>query len=170
MGGAGRCPDEPAVPDRPGRPAQPWNWGNYADILGGQFAQRFWGQLWTSSLIAIATTAGVVILGTSVAYAIARFPMRGTGALFSVFAAGLMFPATVGILPTWIIINEIGLVGNPLGVIIPQVAFALPTTVVILTPFVKAIPNEIEEPRRSTARPARASSSGSCCRSRGPAW
>ncbi len=51
----------------------------------------------------------------------------------------------MGILPTWIIINEIGLVGNPLGVIIPQVAFALPTTVVILTPFVKAIPNEIEE-------------------------
>ena len=123
----------------------PWNWNNYADILWGQFASRFWGQVLTSSIIALGTTALVVVLGTSVAYAIGRFKMRGTGALFSIFAAGLMFPATIGILPTWIILNEIGLVGSPLGVIIPQVAFALPTTVVILTPFVRAIPNELEE-------------------------
>ena len=123
----------------------PWNWSNYAEILWGQFASRFWGQVWTSAIIALGTTALVVVLGTSVAYAIGRFKMRGTGVLFSIFAAGLMFPATIGILPTWIILNEIGLVGKPLGVIIPQVAFALPTTVVILTPFVRAIPNELEE-------------------------
>ncbi|QAY69078.1 carbohydrate ABC transporter permease [Xylanimonas protaetiae] len=142
LGGARTNPQ--FLTDPAGLP-NPWNWSNYADILWGQFASRFWGQVMTSAIIAVGTTALVVVLGTSVAYAIGRFPMRGTGALFAIFAAGLMFPATIGILPTWVILGELNLVGNPLGVIIPQVAFALPTTVVILTPFVKAIPREIEE-------------------------
>ena len=142
LGGARTNPQ--LLTDPAGFP-DPWNFANYTDILWGRFASRFWGQVMTSGIVALGTTALVVVLGTSVAYAIARFPMRGTGALFAIFAAGLMFPATVGILPMWIILGEMGLVGNPLGVIIPQVAFAMPTTVVILTPFVKAIPHEIEE-------------------------
>lgn len=123
----------------------PWVFRNYEDVLVGRFSERFWGQLMTSSIIAVGTTALVVVLGVSVAYAISRFPMRGTGVLFSIFAAGLMFPATIGILPTFIILNNLNLLGNPLGVIIPQVAFAMPVTVVILTPFIKAIPKELEE-------------------------
>lgn len=125
----------------------PWHWDNYRQILlpGGQFTARFWGQVMTSVIVSVGTTLLVVILGTSVAYAIGRFRMRGTGVLFSIFAAGLMFPATIGILPMFIMLQEMNLLGNPLGVIIPQVAFALPTTVVILTPFVRAIPRELEE-------------------------
>ncbi len=144
LGGARTNPQ--LLTDPAGLP-NPWNWSNYQNILlpGGQFTSRFWGQVWTSTIISVGTTLLVVLLGTSVAYAIARFKMRGTGALFTLFAAGLMFPATIGILPTFIMLQEMNLLGNPLGVIIPQVAFALPTTVVILTPFVKAIPMEIEE-------------------------
>ncbi len=144
LGGARTNPQ--LLTDPAGLP-NPWNWENYRSILlpGGQFTARFWGQVWTSTIISVGTTLLVVLLGTSVAYAIARFKMRGTGALFTLFAAGLMFPATIGILPTFIMLQEMNLLGNPLGVIIPQVAFALPTTVVILTPFVKAIPMEIEE-------------------------
>jgi len=123
----------------------PWNFSNYADILHGQFASRFWGQVGTSLLIALVTVFFVVLLGTCTAYAIARFPMRGNNILFGIFAAGLMFPATVGLLPILVMLNRMNLMGNPLGVIIPQVAFALPTTVVILTPFIKAIPHELEE-------------------------
>ncbi|WP_425956128.1 carbohydrate ABC transporter permease [Xylanimonas sp. McL0601] len=123
----------------------PWIFTNYSSILTGEFAARFWGQVLASGVIALSTTALVVLLGVSVAYAIGRFNMRSSGFLFSLFAAGLMFPATIAILPTWIILQNIGLIGNWLGVIIPQVAFALPTTVVILTPFIRAIPKEMEE-------------------------
>ena len=31
------------------------------------------------------------------------------------------------------------------GVILPQIAFALPTTIIILVPFLRAIPDELEE-------------------------
>ncbi|MDR2722940.1 MAG: carbohydrate ABC transporter permease [Cellulomonadaceae bacterium] len=123
----------------------PWVWMNYSRILWGNLAHRFWGQVVTSTLVAVTTTALVVLLGVSIAYAIGRFKMKRSGALFAMFAAGLMFPASMAILPTWIILINLGLAGHWYGLVLPQVAFAMPTTVVILTPFIRAIPNEMEE-------------------------
>ena len=41
-----------------------------------------------------------------------------------------------------------GLTGNPLGVALPQAAFALPLTIVILRPFFRSIPAELEDAAR----------------------
>lgn len=56
-----------------------------------------------------------------------------------------MFPLVIAITPLYIVVKDLGLVDNLFGVIIPQIAFGLPTTVIILVPFLRAIPNEIEE-------------------------
>jgi raffinose/stachyose/melibiose transport system permease protein len=56
-----------------------------------------------------------------------------------------MFPLTVAALPLTILLRDLGLQGSFLGVIIPQIAFALPTTIIILVPFLRAIPGELEE-------------------------
>jgi raffinose/stachyose/melibiose transport system permease protein len=61
------------------------------------------------------------------------------------FAAGLMFPMTVAITPLYLVIRDLGLTNSLAGVILPQIAFALPTTIIILVPFLRAIPDEIEE-------------------------
>ena len=79
------------------------------------------------------------------------------GLLYALFAAGLMFPLTVAILPLYLLLRNLGLHRHSLaGVIIPQIAFALPTTIIILVPFLRAIPDELEEAaahrRRSRAR------------------
>ncbi|GEP46996.1 carbohydrate ABC transporter permease [Microbacterium saccharophilum] len=120
----------------------PWTLDSYLRVLG---SSRFWGSVFSSSVVGIGTTAGVVLLGVMAAFVIARYDFRGRGALYSLFAAGLMFPLTVAALPLTILLRDIGLQGSFLGVIIPQVAFALPTTVIILVPFLRAIPAELEE-------------------------
>ena len=43
---------------------------------------------------------------------------------------------------TW---SSVGLFGSWWGLIIPQVAFALPVTIIILVPFLRAIPGELED-------------------------
>jgi len=65
--------------------------------------------------------------------------------MYALFAAGLMFPITVAITPLYILVKNLGLVNTLPGVILPQVAFGLPTTIIILVPFLQAIPQEIEE-------------------------
>jgi raffinose/stachyose/melibiose transport system permease protein len=56
-----------------------------------------------------------------------------------------MFPMTVAITPLYILVRNLGLMNSLVGVIIPQVAFALPITIIILVPFLQALPREIEE-------------------------
>ena len=120
----------------------PWYFGNFANVLT---SERFWGSLFSSSFVAVGTTVGTVVLGIAAAYVIARYEFRGRQWLYTFFSAGLMFPLTVAALPLSILLRNLGLNGTFLGVMIPQVAFALPVTIIILVPFLRAIPKELEE-------------------------
>lgn len=124
-----------------GLPA-PFELGNYGSVLGSSI---FWRELGNSAISAIATTVGVVVLGLMVSCILARYRFAGRGALYALFAAGLMFPITVAITPLYLLIKDLGLTDSLAGVILPQIAFALPTTVIILVPFLRAIPDELEE-------------------------
>ena len=120
----------------------PWEVENYLAVLQ---AEIFWKQLSNSAIAAIATTIGVVVLGVMASYVVARYDFKGRGAMYSLFAAGLMFPMTVAITPLYIMVRNLGLTNSLGGIILPQIAFALPTTVIILVPFLRAIPKELEE-------------------------
>ena len=76
---------------------------------------------------------------------LARYNFSGRAAMYALFAAGLMFPMTVAITPLYIMIRGLGLSDSLAGIILPQIAFALPTTIIILVPFLRAIPKELEE-------------------------
>lgn len=120
----------------------PWKFDNYIDVLKGDV---FWREVLNSTVTALCTTAGVVALGLMTSFILARYRFRGRGAMYSLFAAGLMFPLTVAITPLYILVKTIGLMNVLPGVILPQIAFGLPTTIIILVPFVRAIPDEIQE-------------------------
>lgn len=120
----------------------PWVFTNYANVLT---SVTFWGEFANSVIVALVSTIGIVVLGLMVSFVLARYNFRLKGAMYSLFAAGLMFPMVIAITPLYIVIKDLGLVDNLFGVIIPQIAFGLPTTVIILVPFLRAIPNEIEE-------------------------
>ena len=134
-----------STPDLNNDPAglpNPWITDNYVSVLS---SQRFWGSLTSSTIIGVVTTLGVVVLGVMAAFIIARYNFGGRQVIYLLFTAGLMFPLTVASLPLNILIRNIGLHGTYFGVILPQIAFALPTTIIILVPFLRAIPDELEE-------------------------
>ncbi|MBZ9645436.1 carbohydrate ABC transporter permease [Streptomyces sp. PSKA30] len=120
----------------------PWVTSNYTDVLA---SGSFWRMLGSSTLIAVGTT--VLIVGTAAlaAFALARFAFHGRELLFTLFTAGLMFPFAVAILPLFVLLRTFGLLDNPWGVILPQAAFGLPMTIVILRGFFREIPGELEE-------------------------
>ncbi len=120
----------------------PWVLTNYVGVLT---SGRFWGQAWTSMLAAVGTTLGVVTLGVMAAFVIARYEFRGRAALFSLFTAGLLFPLSLAIVPLFVMLKNLGLLSTLPGVIIPQIAFDLPTTIIILVPFLRGIPAELED-------------------------
>ena len=120
----------------------PFVFSNYGKVLA---STDFWTEVGNSAVAALTTTAGVVLLGVMAAFVIARYTFRGREALYTLFTVGLLFPLSVAILPLYLLLQNIGLLGSLPGVIIPQIAFALPTTIIILVPFLRAIPQELED-------------------------
>ena len=121
---------------------QPWILDNYRSVLA---SPSFWAEVLNSTVTALGTTVGVVVLGVLAAFVIARYEFWGRDALYSLFTAGLLFPISVAILPLYLMLRDLGLLGTLAGVIIPQIAFALPVTIIILVPFLRAIPAELED-------------------------
>ena len=80
----------------PGGWPNPWFLGNYANVLS---SPRFWGSVFSSSLVAVGTTVGVVVLGLCAAYVIARYQFRGRQGLYTFFSAGLIALATNSMSP-----------------------------------------------------------------------
>lgn len=120
----------------------PWIFDNYVNVLT---SSDFWHMVLNSTITALLTTAGVVLIGVMAAYVLARYEFRGREALNTFFTLGLLFPLSVAILPLYFMVRNLGLLGSLAGVIIPQIAFSLPITIVILRPFLRAIPVELED-------------------------
>jgi raffinose/stachyose/melibiose transport system permease protein len=120
----------------------PWVWSNYASIIG---SSAFWRAVGNSAVIAVVATGLAIVLGSMAAFALSRYSFRGREALYLLFTAGLLFPINTAALPLFLLLQRIGLLDNLFGVAIPEAAFSLPVTIVILRPFMRAIPGELED-------------------------
>jgi len=120
----------------------PWVFSNYVDILT---SSSFWTFLLNSALIAVSSTVLAVGLGSMAAFALSRYRFRGRETIYSMFTVGLLFPLGVAILPVYLLLRQLHLLESWVGVALPQAAFALPVTIIILRPFMAAIPSEIED-------------------------
>ena len=120
----------------------PWVWDNYRGIIT---SSSFWRFMWNSLLIAGIATALAVGFGAMAAFALSRYSFHGREAVYTLFTIGLLFPLGVASLPLYLELRNLGMLESPLGVAIPEAAFSLPVTIVILRPFMAAIPTELED-------------------------
>jgi raffinose/stachyose/melibiose transport system permease protein len=127
---------------------QEWVLTNYTDVLVGENAATFWRQAVNSVIVTGVALLLTVGCAAAAAFVFARMHFRGREALYLLFVFGLLFPSAVAILPLYILVRSLGLSANLLGVALPQAAFALPLTIVILRPFFRSIPMELEDAAR----------------------
>jgi raffinose/stachyose/melibiose transport system permease protein len=120
----------------------PWVWSNYSTILT---SAAFWEYLGNSALIAVIATAMTVGLGSMAAFALSRYTFRGREMFYTVFVAGLLLPIQVGSLPLYLLLDRLQLLNNQIWVAIAEAAYSLPITIVILRPFMRAIPGDLED-------------------------
>jgi raffinose/stachyose/melibiose transport system permease protein len=120
----------------------PWVLSNYRAIVT---SSTFWRYLGNSALIAVVATTLAVVLGAMAAFALSRYSFKGRESLYTLFTVGLLFPLTVAALPLYLELRKMGLLEHWIGVAVPEGAFSLPITIVILRPFMRAIPAELED-------------------------
>ncbi len=116
-------------------------WSNYPDSLN---ALPFGRAYWNSFYIAAIVVASQLLTCSMAGYAFARinFPFRDT--VFILFLATLMIPQQVTIIPTYLIMRELGWLDTHLAIIVPPALFSA-FGVFLLRQFIKGLPEELEE-------------------------
>ncbi len=117
-----------------------WMWSNYWSILTGA---RYWQVLGNSLLIALFTVALTLIVSSMAAFTFAHLRFFGDKFLLSYIQLGLLFPVATAIVPLFIKIRDLGLLDSYWGVILPQVAFSLAMSVLLIRNAFKQLPSEL---------------------------
>lgn len=115
----------------------------FVEILGS--ASSYWVLLFNSIFITGATISIVIIFGMLAGVGLSRIKVPGQQLVYNYFLLGLLFPLTVAILPLFLQLRSLGLIGSRFGVILIEAAFNLPLSIFILTGFFKNIPNELQD-------------------------
>lgn len=115
----------------------------------GRFSQvidrGFGTYLRNSLIVTIGTTAIGLAVAALAGYALARFriPLRKYIAL--VVLTTQLFPVAVLLIPLFIVMRNLGLIGSLWGLVIAYLAFVTPLMIWMLRGFFLSVPNELEE-------------------------
>ena len=101
--------------------------------------------LLNSFIITAGSVVALIALGSIAAYAIARRPGKLSTALYAAFVLGIILPTQLGIVPTYVALRHLGLLGSYLGMILLYIGLMMPLAVFLYTGFVFALPKEYEE-------------------------
>ncbi|MGD7707684.1 carbohydrate ABC transporter permease [Microlunatus sp. Y2014] len=122
-------------------PSEP-SWDNY---------ERAWtsakfGQFTINTLVvALGVAALVVIISSLAGYALGRGDMPGKKVIIGVLVATMFLPKGYTILPTYILINAMGLNNTLFGVILAEAGPAHIVAILLFTGYFANLPKELEE-------------------------
>jgi ABC-type glycerol-3-phosphate transport system permease component len=101
--------------------------------------------LYNSLLIALGTTTVIMVLGLPAAYWLSRLPAALSSVILIVVVFLQMVPQASVVIPLYRVLALWGLVGNRWGVILALAGTLLPWALLLLGPYFRAIPKEINE-------------------------
>jgi arabinogalactan oligomer/maltooligosaccharide transport system permease protein len=104
--------------------------------------------LLNSILIAVVVTITGVALASTAGYALSRFRFRGHGTMLRGLLVTQMFPATMLLLPLYIMLIQLKLINSYLGIVVIYAATALPFCIWQMKGYYDTIPEALEEAAR----------------------
>jgi multiple sugar transport system permease protein len=117
---------------------------HYRAALAGDFRSY----LVNSLIAASGATALGVLLSVPAAWGFAKFAYPGSGALLSFTVITRVFPPIALALPFFLQFRTLGLIDNPLGLVIGYLPIVLPLMIWILTGFFRDFPDELVDAAR----------------------
>lgn len=122
--------------------------GNLVENLSRVFAEiPFWAAFWNSVIVALITSVSVVIFATLAGFSFSRLNFRGRGPLLVFVIATMAVPVQLGVVPLFILMAQIGWVGQLQAVIVPGLVTAF--GVFWMTQYLEsALPYELVEAAR----------------------
>jgi len=101
--------------------------------------------LGNSLVVVVFGVLGTMLFGSMVAYVLARYEFPGNRFIYYLFAAGMMFPTFLAIVPLFFVVQNFGMISTYQGLILVYIAYSLPFTVFFMHAFFRTLPTSIAE-------------------------
>lgn len=116
------------------------------DNYGDAWTQGFLGNaLVNSATVTVTATLVLVVFGAMAAYPLARVTRAWSRVAFAVFMIGLLLPFQLALIPLYVTMRDLGLLGTVWSLVLFYVGLQMPFTVFLYTSFLRALPAEYEE-------------------------
>lgn len=102
----------------------------------------------SSTIITVSSVAALIVIGSLCAYVLARRPGRLSNTLYYLFVIGIIIPFQLSIIPLYVLLHKLGLIGSYLGMVLLWIGISMPVTVFLYTGFIRTLPKEYEEAAR----------------------
>ena len=117
--------------------------GNYAEAI---HESAFGTWFWNTTVVTVTIVVSNLIFCSLAAYAFARIRFLGRGVIYFVLLATLMVPLQVVLIPTFLIVKDLGLIDHLGALIVPNLVSVF--GIFMLTQFFRTLPIELEEAAR----------------------
>ncbi len=121
---------------------------NFRDLLSalGSNSVPFTRYIFNSLFVTVISVVCTVFVSALTAYSLTKLKPKGSKAIFSLVLAALMFSAHVTKIPSYMVVNALGLIDTYWALILPSIAVAY--NVFLMKQFCEQFPNEILEAGR----------------------
>ena len=116
--------------------------GSYAAVFR---QQNFAIELFNSVLYAAGSIALTLAVSIPAGYAASRLTFAAKRGVMFLILATSMIPGVALLIPTYFVLDAIGLLNNPVAIIVLQAARLVPQTIWFMQNFVDAVPVELDE-------------------------
>ena len=99
-----------------------------------------------SLLVSLSITALVLLTSSLAGYIFAKFTFPGRNAIFVVLLTTMMVPFPVLLIPSYLVVNELGLINSLFALIVPSMASAF--GIFLMRQFIAGVPNDLIEAAR----------------------
>lgn len=110
----------------------------------GDLGHYFWNSIFVTGM----SVAGVLAVGSLAGFALARFPLRGSGFMRGLLVIGLLLPVEGILIPLHSLVEQLSLNQSRWALILPYIAIELPISTFLFHAFYLGVPRELEEAAR----------------------
>ena len=128
----------------------PWppRFGNFPDAWSTGGDGGLGRALESTAIITLSSVVALIVLGSLCAYTIARRKGHLSDLVYILFVLGYILPFQLAIIPLFVAMRHLGLIGNYAGMIVLNTGLLMPLTVFLYTGFIRALPRDYEEAAR----------------------
>ncbi len=124
------------------------NFGALFGMRGGHGELLFLRHALNSLVVSVVTTVVAVAVSCTAAYALSRFKFPGRKAGLTSFLVVQMFPATLLLIPLYVVLDKLHLLNSIAGLVLVYATTAIPFCVWTLKGYFDTLPRELEEAAR----------------------